>query len=243
MPLGSMHTRLPASAARRAELGSLEIFWKTMTRERWFACEVLPAARASLVPEDAAQVTPRGHLSFYVARFSAYQLGPQKVGELSLREHFTRETLGPLVIAKADLLGTLVHEWLIEEGLRAPEVSAEALTSLVAMCFRALADVRMDNAPPAHGLASSLILNRMLRGGGIQRETGARWSVNLPEVRRVARALALEILVIHRSGDVERARRLFSEEGHPLPELEPAIERVTNVELVDRAPEFVVQGR
>ena len=94
MPLGSMHTRLPADRARRAELGSLEIFWKRMTRERWFTCEVLPAAREALVPEDAARVTPRGHLSFYVARFATYQIGPQKVGELNLREHFTRELWG-----------------------------------------------------------------------------------------------------------------------------------------------------
>lgn len=231
----SASTFLPAARELADEIGRDYLFWKDLAARCWYAGEVAPSAPLVLVPEQARLATAGAHLRFYATRFSTYQLGPQTspAGDgrrLGLRQRFG-EQWGPTVIAKADLLGVLAHEWLIERGLRPADESDENLAMLVVMAFRAWRDSEAGEAPPGHAPASRLEIRRLRRSGALTWEPDSdRWRLDLPRARQAVRELAREILDVHARGDVEAARALLAPppDGDP-PEVRATLDRLAAI--------------
>lgn len=240
----ALSTFLPADRSRAEETGRTYVFWRNLVERRWYEREIAPAVDQVLVPDQRAAATAGAHLRFYATRFTTYQLGPQSAatdgGRAPLREHFG-ELYGPLVIAKADLLGVLAHEWLIAEGIEPPELSFENLAMLVVMAFRALADVELGEAPPPHPANLQLSFFRDRGAVELERESGL-WRFDPAKLRAAARELVAEILAIHATGDLERGRRLLDRHGAPGEEIAATVARVAALGAPQAEVTFEVTG-
>ncbi|MBI1851488.1 MAG: hypothetical protein HYR85_14200 [Planctomycetes bacterium] len=211
-------TTLPLDSTLRNELGRGWVFWKNTMRDAWFATAIAPAASLVLAPDDVPFATARAHRRFYVTRFTTYGLGPQvapsDAGPVSLEQCFG-DLHDPLVIAKADLLGTLAHAWLVERRDEPREIAPEMAAMLVLMSFRALRDAIDGKAPAPHEAASRLILGWLRRERAIALDPKTdRWQIDAGRVFEAARSLVREIFEIHATGDVARARRLIDAFAH-----------------------------
>lgn len=231
MSPGTLHTRLPDSSLRRAEIGSISVFWRTMLRERWWRNSVAPLALATLAPGDAAQVSADAHLRWYATRYACYQVGPGPDRELF------GEDWGPLMITKADVLAALARTWLVEEGAVSASESREAACTLVAMALRGAADARRGEGPRSHERAGMLQLVWLASRGGI--EAGADGIVvNVEATFEAARELAIELASIAVQRDTGRARALLNR-GEQVPDfIEAALQLAVVLPFERREPLF-----
>jgi len=239
-------TRPPFDQTLRPELGRGNVFWKNMIHHFWYEPEVKLAAARVLVAEQQSMATSHALLNFYSTRFTTYDLGPQLAategGAVPLEERFG-ELHNPLVIAKADILGTLAHEWLIANGRERRQNSQENLAMLVTMSFVALKDALKGAAPPPHKPASTLILNYCCERKGISFDKRqVKWRIDYAQLRSALRQLIAEVLEIHATGDLARARALLDTHTKIGPELQHTLDQVAALSVVKPVPVYSVRG-
>lgn len=172
-------TRLPQDRGRRERLGALTIVWRGPARDRWFETDVRPLAARLLTPSIARKVTARAHLAWYATRWLASQLGARPNKAALGDDH------GPLIIAYADVMATLMQLWLVEEGLQPPELAEETVATFVAMTELRHHEARRGDAPRRHGKAARIIM-RGLYGSAVGRTRAGHLAWNH---RRMVRAL------------------------------------------------------
>ena len=226
---------LPNDPRIHAEKGTKKIFFKNFMDAR-VNYVVLPMAKLVMDPEQATKVTGEGYLATTLMHEIAHGLGPA-FAHVNGKQIDIREAIGGtysgLEEAKADTVGMLCLQWMIDKGYISSAKAQEYNISYVADLFRAM----RFGAGEAHSTAETMEFNYLSEQGAIRRGESGRYIVDNSKIATAIAALAKELLEIEATGDRQRAENWFAKyEKYPA-ELTKSLESAKNVP-VDVDPEF-----
>jgi len=226
---------LPNNARIHAEKGTKKIFFKNFMDAR-VNYVVLPMAKLVMNPAQAAKVTGDGYLADTLMHEIAHGLGPAfaRVNgkQVSIREAIG-STFSGLEEAKADSVGLLDLQWMMDHGYMPKENAEEYYVSHVADLFRSM----RFGPGEAHSSAETMEFNYFVEQGAVRREATGRYTVDMSKIPAVNAALAKELLAIEATGDRDRAEKWFARYAKYPDELTKALEPAKNVPI-DIEPVF-----
>lgn len=226
---------LPNDARIHAEKGTKKIFFKNFMDAR-VNYIILPMATLIMDPDQAPKVTGEGYLATTILHEIAHGLGPA-FARVHGQPVDIREAIGAsfsgLEEAKADTVGMLCLQWLMDKGYVPQEKAQEYYISYVADLFRSM----RFGAGEAHSTAETMEFNYLSQQGAIRREDSGRYSVDMARIPAAVASLAKELLDIEATGDRARAENWFATYGSYPQELTKALESAKNVP-VDIDPVF-----
>jgi hypothetical protein len=226
---------LPNDARIHAEKGTKKIFFKNFMDAR-VNYVILPTTRLVMVPEQATKVTPDAYLATTLMHEIAHGLGPA-FARVDGKQVDIREAIGPkfsgLEEAKADIVGLLCLQWMMDKGYVPRTNAPDYYISHVADLFRSM----RFGAGEAHSTGETMEFNYLSEQGAIRREASGRYSVDLDKIPVAVAALAKELLEIEATGDRKRCDDWFAKYSAYPADLTKALESAKNVP-VDIDPVF-----
>ena len=196
---------------------------------------ILPLAAKAMNPAQALQASSEGYLAVVVMHEISHGLGPA-FAHVGGKQMDIREAIGPtysgLEEAKADVVGMLGLDWLIDRGVLAKDRREEYYASYVAGIFRT---VRFGTGE-AHGRAEMMEFNYLSEQGAIVQEGGRYRAVYAKIAPAIAR-LAKELLEQEATGDRRRAEAWFAKYDKMPADLKAALAAAKDVP-VDVDPIF-----
>jgi hypothetical protein len=226
---------LPNDPRIHEQKGSKKIFWKNFMDAR-VNYIVLPLAERVMRPDQAAMASGEGYLDDTILHEISHGLGPAYARNAKGKVDI-REAIGPqysaLEEAKADIVGELDLQWLINHGAFPKEKQNMVYASMVAGIFRT---VRFGIAE-AHGAAEMMEFNYFLEQGAIRRNAGGLYEIDFAKMPGAIASLAKELLEEEATGDRARAEAWFKKYAVMPPELSAALAKANDIP-VDVDPEF-----
>jgi hypothetical protein len=226
---------LPNDPRIHEQKGSKKIFWKNFMDAR-VNYIVLPLAKRVMRPDQAAMASSEGYLDDTVLHEISHGLGPVYARTAKGRVDI-REAIGPqyssLEEAKADIVGELNLQWLINHGVVPKEKQNMVYASMVAGIFRT---VRFGIAE-AHGAAEMMEFNYFVEQGAIRRNADGLYEIDFAKMPGAIASLAKELLEQEATGDRPRAEAWFKKYAVMPPELSAALAKANDIP-VDVDPEF-----
>jgi hypothetical protein len=219
---------LPNDPRIHQEKGSKKIFFKNFMDAR-VNYVVLPIGKLLMREDQAALATMDGYFTVVLMHEISHAVGPA-YARTSAGQADIRESIGPtfsgLEEAKADIVGLLALNWLIEKGVLPKERAEEFYASHVAGIFRT---VRFGVAE-AHGRAEMMEFNYFAEQGAITRDpkTG-KYAIDFTKMQQAIATLAKELLEIEATGDRNRAEQWFKKYDSMPAELKSALANVKDV--------------
>lgn len=226
---------LPNDAKIIAEKGSKKMFFKNFMDAR-VNYVVLPMAKLVMDPAMAVKVSGEGYLGTTLMHEIAHGLGPA-FAHVNGKQVDIREAIGAsysgLEEAKADTVGMLDLQWMMDKGYEPKSKAEEYYVSYVADLFRSM----RFGAGEAHSTAETMEFNYLSEQKAILRESSGRYTVDMQKIPGAVASLAKELLEIEATGDRERSEKWFAKYGNYPAELTKALESAKNVP-VDISPVF-----
>ena len=141
---------------------------------------------------------------------------------------------GGLEEAKADVVGVLCVQWLVEHGVIPREKQNMLYASYMGETFRT---VRFGVAE-AHGKGRIMEFNYLAEQGAVRRDGATGYyEVDFPRMPAAIALLAKELLEQEATGDRARVERWFSKYGQMPTELADALAKASDIP-VDVDPDF-----
>jgi hypothetical protein len=227
---------LPNDPRIHQEKGSKKMFFKNFMDAR-VNYVVVPIARRLLRADQATQASGDGYLATTMMHEISHELGPSYSRTPKVRMQIN-EAIGPaysaLEEAKADVVGMVGLDWLIEHGAMPKEKKTEYYASYVGGIFRT---VRFGIAE-AHGRAEMMEFNYLVEKGAVARDPGTgRYAIDLARIPGAIASLAKELLEQEATGDRARAEAWFTKYDRMPDDLAKAL-AATNDIPVDIDPVF-----
>ncbi len=219
---------LPNDARIHQEKGSKKIFFKNFMDAR-VNYVVLPIGKLLMREDQTALVSMDGYFTTVLMHEICHALGPA-FARTSAGKMDIREAIGPmfpgLEEAKADIVGLLALDWLMEKGALPKERAQEFYVSHVAGILRA---VRFGLAE-AHSRAEMMEFNYFAEQGAITRDpkTG-KYAIDFTKMQQAIATLAKELLEIEATGDRNRAEQWFKKYDSMPAELKSALANIKDV--------------
>jgi hypothetical protein len=219
---------LPNDPRIHQEKGSKKIFFKNFMDAR-VNYVVLPIGKLLMREDQAALATMDGYFTVVLMHEISHALGAA-YARTSAGQADIRESIGPtfagLEEAKADIVGLLALNWLMEKGVLPKERAEEFYASHVAGIFRT---VRFGVAE-AHGRAEMMEFNYFAEQSAITRDpkTG-KYAIDFTKMQQAIATLAKELLEIEATGDRNRAEQWFKKYDSMPAELKSALANVKDV--------------
>ncbi len=231
----SVADNLPNDARIHAEKGTKKIFFKNFMDAR-VNYVIVPTAKIVMSPDQAAKISGEAYLATTMMHEIAHGLGPA-FARVDGKQVDIREAIGPtfsgLEEAKADIVGMLCLQWLMDKGYLPKSKADEYYISHVADLFRSI----RFGAGEAHSTAETMEFNYLSEQGAVRRDPSGRYLVDMDKAPGAVATLARELLEIEATGDRSRAEKWFQKyEKVPL-ELTKALDSAKNVP-VDIDPVF-----
>jgi len=228
---------LPNDPRVHEKSGTKKIFFKNFMDAR-VKYVILPVARHSMLPAQAAKVTAEGYLIGTVLHEMSHGLGPAYARTASGKSDI-RVAMGPvfngLEEAKADVVGMLGVHWLVEHDVLPKSRLNEFYASYVGDMFRT---VRFGVAE-AHAQAEMMEFNYLCEHDAVQRRASGRYSIDYARMPEVVNSLAKELLQMEATGDRERAENWFKKYDVIPPELKATLKTAAAVPVdIDPAYSF-----
>ncbi len=227
---------LPNDPRVHREVGSKKVLHKNFLATR-VDVTIRPVAERLLEPEVAALVSREAYFDDVLFHEISHGLGTRTVVgsdrsvNAALGEHYSA-----IEEAKADACGVLCAEYFWEKGVRDPSGRDAFYASFVGGALRS---IRFHDE--AHAIAARMHLNRLVREGAIAFDADAkRFRVDLARMAPVLKEHAKDLLVIEATGDAKRAKEFAEGLGAMTPELEAAIDAVSDVPI-DFRPKYVIR--
>jgi hypothetical protein len=225
---------LPNDPRVHTEVGTKRTFWKNMFEARTSQV-ILPISRELIVEDQIDYVTPQAFFDMVLLHEIAHGLGPRYAetdgGRVPVNQALMTE-YSWIEESKATIAGLVSLERLIEAGVIDAQMIDKYYGSYLGSTFRT---IRFGTGE-AHGQAALVELNYFLDRGGIVQE-GGRYAVDFEVLPRNIKDLARDLLTIEAVGDIEAARELKLKYGKLNPELQAALDRVSDVP-VDPVPVY-----
>ena len=219
---------LPNDPRIHQEKGSKKLFFKNFMDAR-VNYVVLPIGKLLMREDQAAMASMDGYFTVVLMHEICHALGPA-YARTSAGQADIRESIGPtfsgLEEAKADIVGLLALNWLMEKGVLPKEQAQQFYASHVAGIFRT---VRFGVAE-AHGRAEMMEFNYFAEQGAIARDprTG-KYAIDFTKMEQAIATLAKELLEIEATGDRNRAEQWFKKYDSMPAELKSALANVKDV--------------
>jgi hypothetical protein len=241
--LGSM--MLPPDPQARVG-GGCNVLSKNVIAIRGKA-QVLPVARALLVPAAQRAVTSGAYFDFTLTHFVGHFLGPHTISsggrQVAVQERLGN-SFGAIEETKAELAALDALDWAVAQGLLPPSAAREHYGSFVPHVLLVLSEGSRGIAPPIHDRSARLIVNWCRDKGALARDAASgRWSVDGERLPAALHQLLAEILDIQATGEQARAVELLDRYGKIDADLQDAVERVAAVRPLSFDPEFRVHWR
>jgi hypothetical protein len=226
---------LPNDPRIHEQKGSKKIFWKNFMDAR-VNYIILPLAERVMRPDQASLVSGEGYLDDTILHEISHGLGPAYARSAKGRVD-VREAIGPqysgLEEAKADVVGELDFQWLLNHGAIPKEKQNMEYASYVAGIFRT---VRFGIAE-AHGAAEMMEFNYLVEQGAIKRNADGLYEIDFAKMPVAIASLAKELLQQEATGDRARAEAWFKKYDVMPPELSAALAKANDIP-VDVDPQF-----
>ncbi len=231
----SVADNLPNDARIHAEKGTKKIFFKNFMDAR-VNYVIVPMAKLVMTPEQAARITGEAYLATTMMHEIAHGLGPA-FARIDGKQVDIRAAIGPrfagLEEAKADIVGMLCLQWMMDKGYL-PKAKADGYyISHVADLFRSM----RFGAGEAHSTAETMEFNYFSEQGVVVYEPSGRYSVDMTKAPGAVASLARELLEMEATGDRSRVEKWFEKYEKTPPELTKALSSAKNVP-VDIDPVF-----
>ena len=227
---------LPNDPRIHEQKGSKKIFWKNFMDAR-VNYVILPLAERTMPKEQAALASGEGYLDDTILHEISHGLGPAfartRKGKTDIRE-----AIGPqysaLEEAKADMVGELCLQWLIQHGAVPKDKRNMVYASYVAGIFRT---VRYGIAE-AHGAAEMMEFGYLLEQGAVRRnDSTGLYEIDFDKMPGAIASLAKELLEQEATGDRARAEKWFKKYAAMPPELSALLAKTSDIP-VDVDPDF-----
>jgi hypothetical protein len=227
---------LPNDPRIHAEKGTKKIFFKNFMDAR-VNHVILPMTKFVMDPEQAKQVTGDAYLATTLMHEIAHGLGPA-FSRVNGKQVDIREAVGPMFSgleeAKADIVGLLDLQWMMDKGYLPKENAPSYYISHVADLFRSM----RFGAGEAHSNGETMEFNYLSEQGAIRRDaTTGRYSVDMTKCPSAVAVLAKELLEMEATGDRARTEKWMKKYGNYPAELTKTLEQAKNVP-VDTDPVF-----
>lgn len=226
---------LPNDPRIHEQKGSKKIFFKNFMDAR-VNYIILPVVKRVMRPDQAAKASADGYMAATILHEISHGLGPA-FARINGKQVDIRESIGGaysgLEEAKADVVGMLNLQWLMDHDVLPKNRSEEYYASYVAGIFRT---VRFGTGE-AHGRAQMMEFNYLTEHQAITRGSSGTYSVDFAKMPVAIAALAKELLEIEATGDRARAENWFKKYDSMPPELKSALAAASSVP-VDIEPVF-----
>lgn len=227
---------LPNDPRIHEQKGTKKLFFKNSMDAR-VQNVVLPIGRRLMRPDQAAHVTNDGYFTIVVMHEIAHGIGPAFARTASGKKN-VGESIGPvysaLEEAKADVVGMLGVQWLIDHGALPRERQQDYYASYLAGIFRS---VRFGTAE-AHGRGQMMEFNYLAekgviildrgdspaKGDGINSAARSRYIIDFSKFPEAIASLSKELLETEAAGDRERAEKWFAKYDKMPSELQAAMD-------------------
>jgi hypothetical protein len=225
---------LPNDPRIHQEKGTKKIFFKNFMDARVTGV-ILPLAERVMDPAQAKRASAEGYLAWVVMHEISHGLGPafaRRDGkQMDIREAIGG-TYSGLEEAKADVVGMLGLNWLIDKGVLPKDRREEYYASYVAGIFRT---VRFGTGE-AHGRAEMMEFNYLSEQGAIVQQ-GDRYRADYTKIAPAIARLAKELLEQEATGDRARAEAWFAKYDKMPAALKAALDAARDVPI-DVDPTF-----
>jgi hypothetical protein len=225
---------LPNDPRIHQEKGTKKIFFKNFMDARVTEV-ILPLAERVMDPAQAKRASAEGYLAWVVMHEISHGLGPafaRRDGkQMDIREAIGG-TYSGLEEAKADVVGMLGLNWLIDKGVLPKDRREEYYASYVAGIFRT---VRFGTGE-AHGRAEMMEFNYLSEQGAIVQQ-GDRYRADYTKIAPAIARLAKELLEQEATGDRARAEAWFAKYDKMPAALKAALDAARDVPI-DVDPTF-----
>jgi hypothetical protein len=227
---------LPNDPRVHEQKGSKKIFWKNFMDARVNVI-ILPLAQRTMVASQANMASGEGYLADTVMHEISHDLGPA-YARTSKGKVDINEAIGPqysgLEEAKADVVGEVSLNWLVQHGVVPKEKQNMIYASYVAGIFRT---IRFGVAE-AHGAAEMMEFNYLVEQGAITRQPGTGlYEITFEKMPAAMASLGKELLEQEATGDRVRAENWFKKYGTMPSELAAQLAKASDIP-VDVDPEF-----
>jgi hypothetical protein len=226
---------LPNDPRIHEQKGSKKIFWKNFMDAR-VNYIILPLAQRVMPPDQAAMASGEGYLDDTILHEISHGLGPA-YARTSKGKVDIREAIGPqysaLEEAKADVVGEMDLQWLIDHGVVPKEKLNTVYASYVAGIFRT---VRFGIAE-AHGAAEMMEFGYLFEQGAIRRNSAGLYEIDFAKMPGAIASLGKELLEQEATGDRARAEAWFKKYAVMPPDLSAALAKGSDIP-VDVDPQF-----
>jgi hypothetical protein len=225
---------LPNDPRIHEQKGTKKIFFKNFMDARVNEV-ILPLAARIMDPAQAKRASAEGYMATTVMHEICHGLGPAFARingkNVSIREAIGR-TFSALEEAKADVVGMLALQWLMDKGVLPKERLEEYYASELAGIFRT---VRFGTGE-AHGRAEMMEFNYYSEQGAIAKANG-RYRVDYGKIGAATARLAKELLEQEATGNRARADAWFDKYDKMPADLKAALAAAKDV-TVDIDPTF-----
>lgn len=229
---------LPNDERVRAEKGSKKVMLRNVSQAK-FDKILTPIAERILDPAMLGELSFHPWFTSVLMHELAHGLGPGFIN-VDGRRMTVNEALSDRYSAieecKADVVGLHNLTVLRDQGLYSDEFVRAAFVGELPDLFRSI----RFGATEAHGRANLIQFNWLWEHGAISFNDDGMITADIPAMETAVRSLATELLTLEAEGDYDRAGELLSEYGVMRPEIEEAVERLTDVP-VDIRPQYTVR--
>jgi hypothetical protein len=227
---------LPNDPHIHEQKGSKKLFWKNFMDAR-VNYVILPLAKRVIRADQAKLASGEGYLADTIMHEIAHELGPvysrTAQGKVGLHEALGPQFSG-LEEAKADVVGQVCLQWLVDHGAYPKEKIHGVAASYVAGIFRT---IRFGIAE-AHSAGEMMQFNYLSEHGAIRRDPAmGLYEIDFDRMPAAMASLAKELLEQEATGDRARSEAWFRRYGVMPPELAALLEKSSDIP-VDIDPEF-----
>jgi hypothetical protein len=206
-------------------------------QEAKFNKVLIPISKIVLEPSQQGDLSFDAFFTHILAHELMHGLGPHNIkvnnADTTVRQQL-KELYSAIEEAKADITGLWALQYLIDKGLVDKQMEKGLFTTYLASAFRS---VRFG-VTEAHGKGVAMQFNYLYDEGAIKfnNATGT-YSIEPTKIKDAVRKLTHDLLTLEAEGSYEKARAMLDKYGVIRPEMQKALDRLTDVP-VDIEPRF-----
>ena len=222
------------------EKGAKRVMLKNV-QDAKFAKTLVPISKVVLSAADQNHLAFEAFFTHIVLHEMMHGLGPHNIvvngRETTVRKEM-KDASSFLEEAKADISGLYALQSLIDKGVVPASMQDSLYPTYLASCFRSI----RFGISEAHGKGIAVQLNYLLDQGGFVVSPDGTFAVDGAKIKEGVIALTREIMTIQAEGDYDKARALGDRLGVVRPEVQKALDRLTDVP-VDIEPRFTTASQ
>jgi hypothetical protein len=221
-----------------AQKGSKRVMLKNV-QEAKFRSTLEPISKRVLTPASQSDLSFDSFFTHILAHELSHGIGPHQIivgGRPTTPRQEMKELYSAIEEAKADVTGLFMLQYLYDHKLIDGGAGAvrKLYTTYLASTFRTLRFGLND----AHGKGMAMQVNYLTDKGGFVARPDGHFEVNFEKIKSAVESLDHDLLTLEATGDYAGAKRMLDELGVIRPEMQKALNALTDIP-VDIEPVFV----